>query len=492
MKNKLSLQNKAISSIKWTTLQTIIVGVFGPATLIIKARYLSPEEFAYVAIINLIIGLFNLFEDFGISQAVIQRDKINKEESSSLFYFNILFCVLVAVALYFLSPLIAEFFSLPKLNTYLPLISIIVLLSGPTLLFRAFLQKGLYFKHLSIIAIIRSLLILISLTVFLVTDLGVKAVIFGNIIGSLFTAFAIIFVAMYFRLVKISFYFMPRKILPFLRFGLFVLLKQIFTFIAHRVDEVVIGYFLAPEVLGIYHFGKNMLLNIRSIITSSFGKVLYPVLSKLKNHKERLAEAYLKISRYIAFGSFPIFTGIALTAHYFVPVVFGAEWIDSVIVFQVFSITMIFLVLTANVATSLLLAINKPAELLYIDLITNTIYFISLFLVAVFGMKAILLAYSFYVVYKTVILQIYASRQLKQSFKTYLNELRKPFIISLLMAMPVLIFQFTAGRLMGDISVLICSVFIGTAFFILLAWRLEKKTIMDLKRASFKGEFNNK
>jgi len=485
-----SLQRQAISSVKWTSLKTVVVGITGLILLLVKARFLSPEEFGYIAVILIVIGLTRLLESFGISQAIIQRDEVSLQESSTLFYFNILLSFFIATLLYVVSPLLAAFFSLPALEQYLPVVCIIVLITGPSLLFRAFLEKQLFFKHLSLIEIARNLVVLAATTLFLVLGLGVLGVIYAQILGALLGTLAIVSVTAYCRSTTVSFYFNPAKLIPFLRFGIFVSAKQLLTFITHRLDEVVIGYLLAPEILGIYHFGKNMLERIRELMTMSFGKVLFPVLSRLKHQPRNLAFAYQRISRYLAFVAFPVFTGIAATAHLFVPVVFGEQWMDSIIVFQVFSVTVILLVLTANVSSSLLYAVNKPELVFYIDVVTNALYFFSLFFFASQGMLAVLMAYSCYVIYKTLTLQYFANRQLADSFLSYFKELAMPAASALVMVVTVLLFQQIGEPVLGDTLQLAGSITIGALVYIVLAWIFAQETLNNLKMAIVKGEIH--
>lgn len=473
---------------KWTTLQTAVAGIAGPLLLLVKARFLSPEEFGYIAVILIVIGLFNLLESFGISQAIIQRDDVTDQESSTLFYFNILLTCLLAVALYFASPLIAVFFSLPALNDYLPVVCIIVLLSGPSLLFRAFLEKQMYFKQLSIIAIARQLTNLGLTTCFLALGFGVFGVIYAQIIGTAIMVFSILAVTMRYKTTVVSLYFNPAKLVPFLRFGLFVSAKQLLTFATHRLDEVVIGYFLSPDVLGIYHFGKNMLERIRGLMTMSFSKVLFPVFSKLKRQPQRLTFAYQRISKYIAFAAFPVFLGIASTAHLFVPVIFGQQWVESIVVFQVFSVAVILLVLTANISSSLLYSVNKPDLVFYIDLVTNGLYFVSLFLFAAKGMLVVLIAYSCYVIYKTLTLQYYANRQLNESFFRYFKEMAIPASSALIMAFVVLFFQLVTSQILGQTQQLIGSICIGALVYFLMARLFAHETLSQLRLAIMKGE----
>ncbi|MFW6011331.1 MAG: lipopolysaccharide biosynthesis protein [Desulfosalsimonas sp.] len=483
-----SLKQQTISSVKWTTLQTAVTGIAGPILLLIKARFLSPQEFGHIAVILIVIGLCRLMESFGISQAIIQRDEISVRESSTLFYFNIFLSCLIAIALYFASPIIAAFFSLPDLERYLPVVSIVVLVTGPSLLFRAFLEKNMYFKHLSLIAIARQLVALGATSGFLLFGYGVMGVIYAQIMGAVTATFSIMAISARFRAAAVSFHFNPVELVPFLRFGVFVSAKQLLTFATHRLDEVVIGYFLAPEILGIYHFGKNMLERIRNLMTMSFAKVLFPVFSKLKHKPQRLTFAYQRISRYIAFGAFPVFAGIAVTAHLFVPVIFGAQWTDSVIVFQVFSVAVILLVLTANVSTSLLYSVNKPDLVFYIDVITNSLYFILLFLFASQGMLAVLIAYSCYVAYKTLTLQYYANRQLVEGFFSYFQGLAMPAVSALCMVAAVWFFQLLSAPVMGEISQLAGSIIVGAMVYAFLAWFFARETLGQLRSALVRGE----
>lgn len=458
---------------------------------IIKAKYLSPEEFGYIAVIMIFIGLFDIVENFGISQAVIQKEDINKEEASSLFFLNIMLSGLLGAILFLVSPFISKFYSMPKLDHFLRWLCLIAVIGGPAHLFRAFLEKDLHFKQLSLIDIARNLTMLTAVTSFLISGYGILGVIYGYIISALFTTVLMIFITLKTNTISISFCFNLTKVYPFLRFGAFVSGKQIMTYLAHRTDEVIIGYFLDPEVLGAYYFGKNMLEKLRALITTSFSKVLFPVLSQLKNDRVKLSYTYLKISKYIAVVGFPIFTGIAATAHLFVPLIFGEQWNGSVVVFQVFSLSLLLLVLTANVSTSLLYSINKPDVVFYIDVITNILYFSSLLLFAPHGMIVILVVYCAYIIGKTLFLQYYTNKQLANSFLYYLSQIGSILIISGIMVLGVLLFQKMTFKL-HSLEKFIGSIIIGVLLYTGLLAIWEKETVKELRQAFLSGKFIRK
>ncbi len=482
-----TLKSQAVKSIKWTTLQTITVGLTGPVALILKSWYLLPEGFAHLSIILIVIGLFKLLENFGISQAIIQKDHITIRESSSIFWFNIFLSSFLALIILLAAPFIAGFYNMPALEHYLKVASVIVLINGPSLLFRAFLEKAILFKQLSIINIIQNTINLAALLLLLYLGFGVLGVVYAYIISTVSATLMVIAASLKRTSIGVNLYFKPSALYPFIRFGAFVSGKQLLTFITHRVDELVIGYLMSPEILGIYHFGKHMLEKIRGIMTKSFSKVLFPVFSKLKNHKKRLSNAYQQVSKFIAHGAFPLFIGIAVTAHLFVPVVFGEKWVDSVIVFQIFSLSMIFLLLTANISSSLLYSINKPGLVFYIDVFTNSIYFISLFLFASRGLIAILVVYSAYIIYKTLTLQYFTNKHLMQKLSVYLQGLVLPALLSLVMALAVVLFQYLTAAYLPDVALLVGSILLGGAVFAGLSHIFAKDIIMEIRKLA-KGE----
>lgn len=465
------LKKQAITSIRWTTFQTVFAGVIGPITLIFESRFLSPVDFAYLSIVLVVIGIFSLVENFGLSQAIIQKGIVSKQESSSIFVFNIFFTALLAAFVYIASNWIGQVYSMPSLDHYLKLVSIIVFVNGPSLLFRAFLEKEIRFKQLSIVEISRSCINFVGIIVLLYLDFGVLGVIYANILSTIVASGAIIFYAVKLTTVELSFYFRFYHLHPFLRFGFFVSGKQTLTFAAQRLDELVIGYFISPEVLGVYHFGKQMLEKLRTLMTNSFSKVLYPVFVKLHTDRIKLSDAYQKISKIIAIGAFPVFTGVAVTADLFVPLVFGEQWVDSIIVFQVFSIAMIFQLLTANVATALLYSVKKPNIVFYVELAINSIYFVNLFLFASKGIIVILVVFSLYIISKTICLQYFVNRELVQKFWCYFKDLLGPALFSLIMVIAVSTSNYYLKSFVSSKLVLLLSSFlVGCLVYISLSY----------------------
>jgi O-antigen/teichoic acid export membrane protein len=430
----------------------------------------------------IVIGFFQTIENFGISQAIIRRDTIDKQEASSLFFLNIFMAFASGLLIFFSSPFIANIFSLPDLIFYVKVVSLLVIIGGPAHLFRAFLEKNLLFKELSLIEIASNLILFITISALLFTGFGVLGVIYGYLAAGIFSAAAITILCIKNKFVRISFWFSFKKIIPFLTFGSYAFGRELTTFFTHRADEIIIGLFLSPEVLGFYYFGKNMLERMRQIITSTYGKILYPALARLHKDNARLSKAYAAISKYIALLTFPVFTGIAVTAHLFVPLIFGSQWNESILVFQVFSIALIFNFLSAGLAISVFYSVNKPGEPFFIDLFASILYITALYIFTRQGIVVVLAIILVHRVLKALVFQNYAVKNLTYNLKEWFNKsIKSSVLMTAAMIVIVLLVQEIIPAFLGLFVQLSVSIVAGSALYLLLVYFFERDAFLSLK-----------
>ncbi|MDN6730112.1 MAG: oligosaccharide flippase family protein [Alkalibacterium sp.] len=451
--------------------------------LIFKARYLSPTEFGVMAIINVFVSLISVLENFGVSTAIIQRDEITKGERSSLFVFQTAFSVIIGILIILFSPIMSAIYDMNALTSLLPILSLSVFFNAPVILFTAFLEKELHFKALSIIQIVREAVLVISTVILLMFDFGLLGVVLGQVASVAVMVILVMIESYRADLLHLYWHFKLYEIKPFIKFGIYIVAKQLMTQITHHIDELIIGYFLSAEILGLYHFAKNMLGKLRILITTSFAKVMFPVLSKVKNDLTRLTNAYNKISKYLGIFAFPIFIGIAMTAHSFVPVLFGSEWLESTDFFVILSLSYIPYILTANLATSLLYTVNKPNLVLFTDIIVNSVY-IALLLVFSWmglGIYYIVSLYAVYLVIKTMTLQYLTTMYLHSTFRSYLALFKNTVIASVLMVLVVTGVNYFSTGNVSNLIELILSVIGGGLAYMVTYYFIDKKTLISMK-----------
>ena len=69
----MSLRRAAASAVRWKGVSTGVVEVLRLIRLVVLARLLTPEDFGLMAMLTVVIGFADVFDDLGINKAIIQR-----------------------------------------------------------------------------------------------------------------------------------------------------------------------------------------------------------------------------------------------------------------------------------------------------------------------------------------------------------------------------------------------------------------------------------
>src|SRR5258708_26688590 len=84
-------------------------------SLMVLARLLDPKDFGLVGMVTAFTGVLNIFRDFGLSAASVQRATVTHEQISTLFWINILVGVVLALLLAVMAPVVVTFYHEPHL-----------------------------------------------------------------------------------------------------------------------------------------------------------------------------------------------------------------------------------------------------------------------------------------------------------------------------------------------------------------------------------------
>ena len=134
-----------------------IVFVLRVAGVVVMARLVSPDDYGLYLMATSFTLLLTMFDDIGLSRATVQRQKINHEQISTLFWVNagvgvLLFLLAVAAA-----PVLGWFYGEPRLIPVTMAMGIPFVLSGLSVQHGALLQRQMRFMTLETIALIAQL-----------------------------------------------------------------------------------------------------------------------------------------------------------------------------------------------------------------------------------------------------------------------------------------------------------------------------------------------
>jgi O-antigen/teichoic acid export membrane protein len=332
----MSLKNKALRGVKWSTASTIIVTLLQLAQLSVLARLLVSSDFGLMSIVMVVIGFTQAFLDMGISNAIIHKQTITHDQLSTLYWVNVITGGVFFLFIALISPFVASFYQQPELAA-------LVILAGTTLLIQSFgqqymvlFQKELRFTEIAIISITTKLVSFIVSVWYAYHGHGVYAMVYGAIAAAM-TQTAL-FVAIGLKQHRPAFTFKWHTINEFLSFGYYQMGERSLNYINSQIDTILIGKLLGIETVGVYNVAKQLIMRPAQIINPIITKVSFPLMAKVQNQTGTLRRTYLKTINYLSSVNFPVYAGMIVLAPDIVLLLFGQKWMSAIPIVQILSL----------------------------------------------------------------------------------------------------------------------------------------------------------
>lgn len=475
----MSLRLRAVSGAKWSGVSTAVTNTLQFITLAILARLLSPSDFGLMGMVIVVIGFARLFADMGISNAIIYRQDATREQLSSLYWINILSGVVIFFVVNGAMPIIKAFYHEPRISKLILISSITFLITPFGQQFQILLQKELKFDYLAKIEIIRSFTNSMVAITLAILGFGVFSLIWGQLAGN--TTGVLLLIRWGWNNWKPSFHFSQKGLKGYIRFGLYQMGEKAVNYFNSNLDYLLIGSMLGAEPLGYYTLAYNLVLRPLQKINPVITNVAFPVFSKIQNDIERLKRGYLKILQLLSTVNFPLMAGLAVVAPVAVPVIFGEQWIPSVILIQILTVVGLLRSM-GNPVGSLLLARGKAGLSFKWNMAIMITQVPGLYIGARLG-GTIGVAVAFAVlmcIYSVFIYLILIRTQLGHCLNEYISSMWSAFWMSAIMAVVISFLGFFAQEL-TPLVLLIIQIICGIGIYFILIMINQKELVAELK-----------
>ena len=277
----------------------------------ILARLLSPDDFGVVAIATVIIAFFNLFTDMGISPAIVQHKSLTKEELSDIFSFTVWTGIGISILFFAASWLIADYYESGILRTLCQLLSV-----------------NLFFASANIAGGAGAITAALC-------GAGLYALIINPILSSI-----LIFVISYQRYPQRLRFTLGLKVLrKIFSYSAYQFLFNVINYFSRNLDKLLIGKYMSMSDLGYYEKSYRLMMLPLQNITQVITPVMHPIFSDFQNDKEKLATSYERIVRFLSFIGLPLSVLLFFTAEEVTLIIFGDQWLPSVPVFRILSLS---------------------------------------------------------------------------------------------------------------------------------------------------------
>jgi O-antigen/teichoic acid export membrane protein len=335
-----SIKKQVVAGVKWTSLSTIILALSAILKVSILTRFLDKGDFGLMAIVAFIMGIMELFNDMGLTSAILHKQNISKEVYSSLYWLNLISGFFIYALLFSLAPLISDFYHLVELKAIIPLVGLNLIIAGVGRMYKTIESKHLLFKTTSIIEVLSAVFSL-AFSVFLAAKgFGVYSLVYSALAQAIISNILLLTLGL--KKYGLMFHFRFFETRPFLKIGIYQVGGQITNYFNRDLDIVLVGKFFSPSVLGGYSLAKQLVFRPAQLINPVLIKVASPTLAKFQGNIHELKGQYLRLVNIVSSINIPVYMGILLFAPYIIDILYGPGFEDIVAIVRVLSIYMIF------------------------------------------------------------------------------------------------------------------------------------------------------
>ncbi|PCJ19407.1 MAG: lipopolysaccharide biosynthesis protein [Gammaproteobacteria bacterium] len=300
-------------------------------TAIVLAQCLTQTEYGIAAIALASNEMIRVLTQNGIGLKIVKSsDGELGRVCRKVYRVNWFLCISLVLFQFLVSLAVANQYGDERL-VYLIVILSLSYLIYPLAMVQVFLAQRA--NNLKLIAIISATVIStdnLLTALFAVLDFGVLAVVIPKLIV------APLWVYLFRRNVKwLNTRVATDKPVALFRFSFDVLGFEIMKAMRQHMDLFIVGYFFGLAGAGLYAFAKNVGVGISLALIAAFNSAVFPYLCSQKENFRAFRAAYVKALTIAGVVLAPAFLFQGMLAPFYVPIVFGQQWLEAIPILMV-------------------------------------------------------------------------------------------------------------------------------------------------------------
>ena len=368
-----------LSNLIWRFLERTGAQLVTFVVAVVLSRILSPEEYGIIALITVFINILNVFVDSGLGTALIQKKDADAVDFSTVFYANVVFCLVLYALFFAFAPFLAFFYKNAGLTPVIRVLGITILISGVKNIQQAYVSKTLQFKKFffaTLIGTISAAFIGISLAY---QGYGVWALVVQQI-SNLFIDTVILWVTVRW---KPNLVFSFNRLKTLLSFGWKMLVSALLDTTYTNLRQLIIGKKYSPQELAFYDKGNLFPSAVVSNLNSSINSVLLPVMASEQDDKIRIKQMTRRAIKTSTYCIAPLVMGLSACASPIVKVLLTEKWLPCVPFMRIFCVTYMFYpihtanlnAITAMGRSDLFLKLEVIKKVMGLSVLLSTMWF---------------------------------------------------------------------------------------------------------------------
>lgn len=442
----------------------------------ILARILSAEDYGIVAVITVFSTFFTTFSDMGFGPAIIQNKELTERDINNIFSFTVYISIFLMLIFAICSVPIAMFYE-DKVYVGLGLLlSISLLFNALNMVPNGILNRDKKFVSIAI----RTVVVYIGSAVVAIILAFCGLRYYALVIQAILTALLTFIWNFATTKPKFQRRFQMNSIKKVLNYSGYQFAFNLINYFSRNLDNLLTGKFIGNAELGYYNKAYTLMLYPVNNLTGVISPVLHPILSDYQKQVNIIYKKYMKIVRLLACIGLYVAPVCFLAADEIITILYGSNWGQSVVCFQLLSIAIIPQMINSS-AGSIFQAIGNT-KLLFVNSCVNTIITVSAILIGVFAGKSIqilslcvAIAYLCHFITAFVML---IKMGFGYSLLNFAKELLPEIFILVFMIVAVIFYPFSIDGVL--LSVIIKALYLGVVYFVALALSKEYKIFASI------------
>lgn len=477
-------KQKVVSNLIWRFMERFGSQLVAMVVQIILARMLDPAVFGTVAKVTIITTILLVFVDSGMANSLIQKKDPDDLDFSSVFYFNMAFCLVLYAGLFAAAPAIARFYDDAQLTAIVRVLGLTVVVAGVKNVQQAYVSKTLQFKRFFFATLGGTLLSAAVGIVMVFCGFGVWAIVAQQLTNVTVNT-AILWLTVGWRSKRM---FSFERLKGLLGYGWKLLVSGLLDTVYNKLREIMIAVFYTDADLAYYNRGMTYPNLLVENINASIDSVLLPVLSAEQDHKEQVRNMTRRAIRISTYVMMPMMMGLAVCAEPLIRLLLTEKWLPCVPYLRIFCFSYAFYPLhTANL--NAIKAMGRSDLFLKLEIIKKVFGVIILLVTLQYGVYVMALSLLFTSVMSQLINSWPNAKLLNYAYGHQLMDMLPAILLSLVMGAAVYPIQLFGW---SDWVTLPVQVIAGAAVYILgsVIFRLDSFSYLlgIMKKLMHRGE----
>lgn len=439
---------------------------------IVLARLLEPELYGSIALVLVITSILQVFVDSGMATALIQKKDTDDLDFSSVFYFNLAFCLLLYAGLFLAAPLLGRFYGDSSLVPVIRVLGITIVVSGVKNVQQAYVAKTMQFRRFFFATLGGTLFSAAVGIAMAYMGYGIWALVMQQLLNTAVNT-AILWLTVGWKPQRC---FSLQRLKVLVAYGWKILVSALLDTVYLKLYQVVVGLKYTSSDLAFYNKGDQYPNLLVENINSSIDSVLLPVLSAEQEQREHVREMTRRAVKTSTYIMFPMMAGLAICAEPFVRLLLTEKWLPCVPYMQIFCVMYAFYPLhTANL--NAIKAMGRSDIFLKLEIIKKLISTVLLVAAVSFGVYAIALSQLLSCLIAMAVNAWPNRKLLGYSLLSQLKDILPPAALALVMGVCV----WCVGLLgLGDLPTLALQILLGVLVYAALSALLKVDSFMYL------------